>query len=108
MIENTKLVQYYRNDALANTQYEELAKKLNDSGLTIGLYTGDTQHTGAEALRAYNTLGGLYVSDSENISVNRASITGNLADGVYMVNTSGAVIYSGYIAQNSDDGIHAS
>jgi ATP-dependent helicase YprA (DUF1998 family) len=45
-------------NALANTQYEELAKKLNDSGLTIGLYTGDTQHTGEEALRAYKDVFG--------------------------------------------------
>ncbi|MEI6137957.1 MAG: DEAD/DEAH box helicase [Mariniphaga sp.] len=53
-----KAIIIYPMNALANTQYEELAKKLNDSGLTIGLYTGDTQHTGEEALRAYKDVFG--------------------------------------------------
>jgi superfamily II DNA/RNA helicase len=53
-----KAIIIYPMNALANTQYEELAKKLNDSGVTIGLYTGDTQHTGEEALRAYKDVFG--------------------------------------------------
>ena len=57
-VKGIKAIIIYPMNALANTQYEELAKKLNDSGLTIGLYTGDTQHTGDEALRAYKDVFG--------------------------------------------------
>lgn len=57
-VKGIKAIIIYPMNALANTQYEELAKKLNDSGLTIGLYTGDTQHTGEEALRAYKDVFG--------------------------------------------------
>ena len=57
-IKGIKAIIIYPMNALANTQYEELAKKLNNSGLTIGLYTGDTQHTGEEALRAYKDVFG--------------------------------------------------
>jgi len=53
-----KAIIIYPMNALANTQYEELAKKLNDSGLTIGLYTGDTQSTGEEALKNYKDVFG--------------------------------------------------
>lgn len=53
-----KAIIIYPMNALANTQYEELAKKLNNSGLTIGLYTGDTESTGEEALRAYKDIFG--------------------------------------------------
>ncbi len=53
-----KAIIIYPMNALANTQYEELAKKLNNSGVTIGLYTGDTQHTGEEALKAYQEIFG--------------------------------------------------
>lgn len=53
-----KAIIIYPMNALANTQYEELARKLNGAGLTIGLYTGDTQHTGEEALRAYKDVFG--------------------------------------------------
>ena len=57
-LKGIKAIIIYPMNALANTQYEELAKKLKDSGLTIGLYTGDTQHTGEEALRAYKDVFG--------------------------------------------------
>lgn len=57
-VKGIKAIIIYPMNALANTQYEELAKKLNDSGLKIGLYTGDTQHTGEEALRAYKDVFG--------------------------------------------------
>jgi len=57
-VKGIKSIIIYPMNALANTQYEELAKKLNNSGLTIGLYTGDTQHTGEEALKAYKEVFG--------------------------------------------------
>lgn len=57
-LKGIKAIVIYPMNALANTQYEELAKKLTDSGLTIGLYTGDTQHTGEEALKAYKEVFG--------------------------------------------------
>jgi superfamily II DNA or RNA helicase len=57
-LKGIKAIVIYPMNALANTQYEELAKKLKDSGLTIGLYTGDTQHTGEEALKAYKEVFG--------------------------------------------------
>lgn len=57
-VNGIKAIIIYPMNALANTQYEELAKKLNNSGLTIGLYTGDTQHTGEEALKAYKDVFG--------------------------------------------------
>jgi superfamily II DNA/RNA helicase len=53
-----KAIIIYPMNALANTQYEELARKLSNSGVTIGLYTGDTQHTGEEALKAYKEVFG--------------------------------------------------
>ncbi len=48
----------YPMNALANSQYQELSKILEDSGLTIGLYTGDTETTGAAALAAYQEIFG--------------------------------------------------
>lgn len=53
-----KAIIIYPMNALANTQYEELSKKLKDSGLTIGLYTGDTEKTGEEALKSYKEVFG--------------------------------------------------
>lgn len=57
-IKGIKAIIIYPMNALANTQYEELAKKLNNSGLTIGLYTGDTKHTGEDAIKAYKEVFG--------------------------------------------------
>jgi len=37
-----KAVIIYPMNALANSQYEEFAERLDDSGLRLGLYTGDT------------------------------------------------------------------
>jgi len=63
-----KAIIIYPMNALANTQYEELAKKLNNSGLTIGLYTGNTQHTGDQALKNYKEIFG------ENATPNNSEI----------------------------------
>jgi len=56
--EGIKAIIIYPMNALANTQYEELARKLKGSGLKIGLYTGDTQHTGDNARKAYKDVFG--------------------------------------------------
>lgn len=53
-----KAIIIYPMNALANTQYQELAAKLKDSGLTIGLYTGDTDSTAESALRSYQEVFG--------------------------------------------------
>jgi len=57
-IKGIKAIIIYPMNALANTQYEELARKLKNSGITIGLYTGDTEATGDEALKAYREVFG--------------------------------------------------
>lgn len=57
-VKGIKAIIIYPMNALANTQYEELAKKLKGSGVTIGLYTGDTEATGEEALKAYKEVFG--------------------------------------------------
>jgi len=53
-----KAIIIYPMNALANSQYLELADTLKDSGLTIGLYTGDTEATGEKALEAYKEIFG--------------------------------------------------
>ncbi|SDR05900.1 DEAD/DEAH box helicase [Natronobacterium texcoconense] len=40
--EGVKAVIVYPMNALANSQYEEFAERLDESGLRLGLYTGDT------------------------------------------------------------------
>ena len=67
-----KAIIIYPMNALANTQYEELAKKLKDSGLKIGLYTGDTQMTDEDALRNYKDIFG------EDAMPNNSEIIGRL------------------------------
>jgi superfamily II DNA/RNA helicase len=57
-VKGIKAIIIYPMNALANTQYEELSKRLNNSGLTIGLYTGDTESIGEEALKSYKEVFG--------------------------------------------------
>jgi ATP-dependent helicase YprA (DUF1998 family) len=57
-LKGIKAIIIFPMNALANTQYEELAKRLKDSGVTIGLYTGDTEASGEEALKAYKEVFG--------------------------------------------------
>jgi ATP-dependent helicase YprA (DUF1998 family) len=49
-ISGVKAVIVYPMNALANSQYEDFAARLSHSGLTIGLYTGDTPYSEQEAL----------------------------------------------------------
>jgi len=53
-IKGVKAVIVYPMNALANSQYEDFAGRLVGSGLTIGLYTGDTPYTLEEALSGDN------------------------------------------------------
>lgn len=53
-----KAILIYPMNALANSQYQELAIKLEGSGLKIGLYTGDTEEEGGAALSAYKEIFG--------------------------------------------------
>lgn len=48
-ITGIKAIIIYPMNALANSQYEDLACRLNNSGLTIALYTGDTKNKQSEA-----------------------------------------------------------
>lgn len=65
-----KAIIIYPMNALANTQYQELSKKIAGTGLKIGLYTGDTAHTPEEALKKYKEVFGEaeHPVDSEIIS----------------------------------------
>lgn len=53
-----KAIVIYPMNALANSQYQELANKLEGTGLKIGLYTGDTEEEGGAALTAYKKIFG--------------------------------------------------
>jgi superfamily II DNA/RNA helicase len=53
-----KTIIIYPMNALANSQYQELAEMLDQSGITIGLYTGDTETTGSAALATYKEIFG--------------------------------------------------
>lgn len=64
-----KAIIVYPMNALANSQYEEFARRLHGTGLKIALYTGDTETSPDEALRAYReTTGRETPWDSEIIS----------------------------------------
>lgn len=55
-ISGIKAVIIYPMNALANSQYSDLACRLQDSGLTIALYTGDTEYTHEDALQQYRNV----------------------------------------------------
>lgn len=64
-----KAILVYPMNALANSQYDDLAERLAGSGLKIAIYTGDTKHTFKEALAAYRERTGRSAPyDSELIS----------------------------------------
>jgi superfamily II DNA/RNA helicase len=69
-----KAIIIYPMNALANTQYEELARKLGSSGLKIGLYTGDTKHTGEEALKAYKEVFGADAVPNDSEIIDREQL----------------------------------
>ena len=53
-----KAILIYPMNALANSQYEEIAKRLHGSGLTVANYTGDMARTYETALRDFHDLTG--------------------------------------------------
>ena len=53
-----KAVLVYPMNALANSQYEDLAMRLSGTGLTIANYTSDLKPTEAEALRDFEAVTG--------------------------------------------------
>jgi ATP-dependent helicase YprA (DUF1998 family) len=64
-----KAILVYPMNALANSQYDDMAARLEGSGLKIAIYTGDTQRTFIEALAAYRErTGRSQPYDSELIS----------------------------------------
>jgi len=52
-LQGIKAILVYPMNALANSQYDDLAARLAGSGLKIAIYTGDTPHTYNEALITY-------------------------------------------------------
>ncbi len=58
-IKGIKAVFVYPMNALANSQYEDFASGLEDTGLTIALYTGDTPYSQEDALKEFEILRGM-------------------------------------------------
>lgn len=52
-VKGIKAVIIYPMNALANNQYEDFSARLQQSGLTISRYTGDTKHSREDALNEY-------------------------------------------------------
>jgi hypothetical protein len=48
----------YPMNALANSQYEDIAKRLHGTGLRVANYTGDLKHSEADALKGFTDLTG--------------------------------------------------
>ncbi|OQB27225.1 MAG: putative ATP-dependent helicase Lhr [Chloroflexi bacterium ADurb.Bin180] len=57
-VRGIKAVIVYPMNALANSQYEDLARRLAGSGLTLCLYTGDTPNSPTAALAQYQQVYG--------------------------------------------------
>jgi len=53
-IAGIKAVIVYPMNALANSQYDDFARRLHGTGLRIALYTGDTAHAPEQALDQYS------------------------------------------------------
>lgn len=78
-IDGIKAVIIYPMNALANSQYEDFARRLRGSGLTLGRYTGDTASSEDEALQDFRKATGRESPyDSEVIS--REQIQANPPD----------------------------
>ena len=67
-IKGVKAVIVYPMNALANSQYEDFAERLEGSGLKIALYTGDTQNNREQAIEVLKASVGREPFDSEIIS----------------------------------------
>jgi len=68
-VRGIKAVIVYPMNALANSQYDEFAKRLHGSGVRLALYTGDTANSPEEALQRYReSTGRAQPYDSEVLS----------------------------------------
>jgi len=68
-VRGVKALIVYPMNALANSQYDDFARRLHGTGLRIALYTGDTPHQPAGALEQYRrTTGRAQPYDSEVLS----------------------------------------
>jgi len=78
-VNGIKAVIIYPMNALANSQYDDLARRLHGSGLRLALYTGDTEFGEGEALASYTAVTGRATPyDSEVLS--RQEIQANPPD----------------------------
>jgi hypothetical protein len=78
-VQGIKAVIVYPMNALANSQYDDFARRLHGSGLRIALYTGDTAYSPPDALAFYRQATGREVPfDSEVLS--REEIQSNPPD----------------------------
>jgi hypothetical protein len=57
-LKGIKAIVVYPMNALANSQYWNMARRLHGSGLTIGKFTGQTERTDKDALAAYRKVMG--------------------------------------------------
>ncbi|MBC8248702.1 MAG: DEAD/DEAH box helicase [Anaerolineales bacterium] len=57
-VRGIKALIVYPMNALANSQYDDFARRLHGTGLRIALYTGDTFYSPAEALEQYRRVTG--------------------------------------------------
>ena len=68
-VKGIKAILVYPMNALANSQYEDFAERINGTGLKIALYTGDTRNKAEEALAGLReTTGREEPYDSEVLS----------------------------------------
>lgn len=83
-----KAVIIYPMNALANSQYDDLALRLRGSGLRLALYTGDTKSSEEGALAEYKQTFGRDPYDSEVISREhiRCEVPGSTPPDILMTN----------------------
>lgn len=67
-IQGIKAIFVYPMNALANSQYDDFAKRLHGSGLKIAIYTGDTARTKVQGIQDYMMRYGREPYDSELLS----------------------------------------
>lgn len=67
-IKGIKAIFVYPMNALANSQYDDFAKRLHNSGIKIAIYTGDTAKTRLQGLQDYRNRFGRDPYDSELLS----------------------------------------
>jgi ATP-dependent helicase YprA (DUF1998 family) len=75
-----KAIIIYPMNALANSQYQELASKLAGSELKIGLYTGDTDIAQEGALERYKEIFGEDAEPNDSEIISRAEMKKNPPD----------------------------